>query len=124
MPGNVTLRLVGCAFLGALVAAVGTGVHRMSPPSGLLLAYLTVLTAAVLVRAWARAAGMVVLALAVLATVLAMAFVRPGGDVVVAADAVGYAWLAGAAVVVLAGLLPRRLFSDSPLGAASHDPQA
>ena len=83
---------------------------------GLVLAYVAVASAAVLVRAWVGAGGMAVLALAVLGTVLAMAFVRPGGDVIVADGSIGYAWLAGAGVVVLAGLLPRRMFSDRPFG--------
>lgn len=116
MSRNPVARLLGCAVLGVVVALVGTGVHRMNPPWGLVLAYLAVLSSAVLVRAWARGGGMAVLALAILGTTLAASYVRPGGDVLIGDGPVGYAWLAGAAAVGLAALLPRRMFSDRPMG--------
>ncbi len=112
-------RLLGSAVLGVVVGVVGTGVHRLDPPSGLLLALGVVASAGVLVRAWAGGRGMLVLGGALLLTVAAMALPGPGGDVLVAAQPVGYAWYGGALVVALVGLLPRRWFSDRPLGGAS-----
>ena len=123
MSRHPVVRVLGCAVLGVVVALVGTGVHRLNPPWGLVLAYLTVLSAAVLVRAWARAGGLVVLGAAVLGTTLAAAYVRPGGDVLVGDGPVGYAWIAGALVVAVAGVLPRRMFSDRPMGNAQPPPE-
>lgn len=111
------VHVLGSVAVGVLVGLVGTGIHRFSPPLGLLLAYLTVLSAAVLVRAWARGAGLLGLAVGLGGTVLAMAYVRPGDDVIVVGDGLGYGWLAGVAVVGLALVLPRRWFSDRPIGA-------
>jgi len=115
-PGRVGARLLGCLALGVAVGVVGTGVHRLNPPLGILLAYLTVASSAVLARAWVGARGMLALAAGLLATVGAMTFVRPGDDVIIADQAVGWAWLAGVLVVGLVGLLPRRMFDDHALG--------
>lgn len=111
-------HLLGSAVLGVIVGVVGTGVHRLNPPSGLVLALGVVASAGVLVRAWAGTRGMLALGLALLATVGSMALPGPGGDVLVAAQPVGYVWCGGALVVALVGLLPRRWFSDRPLGDA------
>lgn len=112
------LRAIGCVLLGVVVGLVGTGVHRLNPPVGLVLAYLAVASAAILVRAWAGSRGLVVLAGSLLVTVLAMSVFTPGDDVIVVRDGVGYAWLGGAVIVALVGTLPRRLFSDRPFGRA------
>lgn len=107
-------HVIGSALLGLVVGVVGTGVHRANDPWGLVLAYLTVLAAAVLARAWGRGRATTAYALALAAMVLAMGFVRPGGDVLITDDAIGYAWLAAPALVLVVALLPARLFSDEP----------
>lgn len=108
-------QLLGSLLLGVVVGVVGTGVHRVNQPWGLVLAYLTVLSAAVLVRAWARGRGLVAFGLGLAAVVLAMAYVRPGGDVLVTDEGIGYAWLASPALLVVALALPRRMFADAPM---------
>lgn len=102
--------------MGAVVGLVGTGIHRSAPPFGLGLAFLTVLVAAVLARAWAGLPGMVSLGLGLVTLVGLLALRGPGGDVLIAADPVGYAWYGGALVVALAGLAPATWFSDQPVG--------
>lgn len=115
--GAAVARLVGCLLLGVVVGIVGTGVHRASQPWGLVLALGTVVSAGVLARAWARGGGVSALAVGLAATVLAMAYVRPGEDVLVADETVGYVWLAAPLVLVAVVLaLPRRMFGERPLG--------
>ena len=109
-------RTFGSAIVGLVVAAVGTGIHRANPPWGLVLALLIVFSAAVMVRAWARLPGVVALATFLGLTILAMGLLDLGGDVIIAAQPVGYAWLASVAAVAVVGLLPRRWFSDEPIG--------
>lgn len=111
-------RLFGSAALGVVVGVVGTGVHRLNVPFGLVLALLVVASAGVLVRAWAGARGMVLLAALLLLTIVVMGRPGPGGDLLIVAQPVGYAWYASAVVVAAVGLLPRRWFSDEPLGQA------
>ena len=109
-------RMLGTALLGVVVAAVGTGIHRVNPPWGIVLALLTVFSAAVMARAWARRSGVVALCAAVVLTILAMGTIGPGGDVIIAAQPIGYVWLASGVVVAAVGLLPRGWFSDEPIG--------
>ena len=69
-----------------------------------------------LARAWARWPGVLLLAGVVLTVVLAVAFVRPGGDVIITNEPIGYAWF-GSALVILAMLaLPRRWFGEQQIG--------
>jgi hypothetical protein len=112
--------VLGTAVMGVVVAAVGTGIHRANPPWGIALALLTVFSAAVMARAWARRSGVVALGAALVLTILAMGVVGPGGDVIIAAQPVGYAWLASVVAVAVVGLLPRRWFSDEPIGRRSE----
>jgi hypothetical protein len=114
LTGRVLARLLSVGVLGGVVGVVGTGIHRLAPPWGIALALLTVFAAAVLARAWAGGAGLLALALGVFAVVGLLGGPGPGGDVIVALQPVGIAWYLGALVVVLAGLLPRRWFSDVP----------
>ncbi|GEN79634.1 hypothetical protein [Actinotalea fermentans] len=107
-------HVLGSVALGLVVGVVGTGVHRANDPWGLVLAYGTVLAAAVLTRAWGRARAMVAYTLALAAMVLAMGFVRPGGDVLITDEGIGYAWLAAPALVLVVAVLPARWFSDQP----------
>lgn len=112
---NRSWQLVGSVLLGVVVGVVGTGVHRANQPWGLVLAYLTVVSAAVLARAWGRGLALVAYGLGLLSMVLAMAFWGPGGDVLVADQGIGYAWISGPALVLVVALLPARLFSDRPM---------
>ncbi|MBX9244162.1 hypothetical protein ICW40_04985 [Actinotalea ferrariae] len=114
--GRTLARLAGTFVIGVVVGVVGTAVHRWQVPWGLVLALVTVLCAGVLARAWVGWAGMLLVALAVVTTVAILAGRGPGGDLLVAAQPVGYVWYGGALVVALAGLAPRRWFSDRPLG--------
>lgn len=117
MPPTLTpLRAVGVIALGLAVGFVGTGIHRANQPVGLILALSIAASAGVLARAWTRWPGVVLLAAAVLAVLLVVNFVRPGGDVVIAAQPVGYAWFGSALVVLATLLLPRRWFSERPIG--------
>lgn len=114
-PPLATGRVVGSLVVGVVVGAVGTGIHRLNPPWGVLLALLIVFSAAIMARAWAGTPGVLSLGGGLLLTVAAMAGLGPGGDVVIAAQPVGYAWLAGVLMVGAAGLLPRSWFSDEPI---------
>lgn len=112
-PGVV--RVLCCLVPGVVVGVVGTGVHRAYQPWGLVLGYLTVVSAAVLARAWVRGRGTLAFGTGLLATLVAAAYLTPGGDVIIAGDGIGYAWIAAPVLVAVAALLPRRLFSDRPL---------
>lgn len=111
-------RHLGLLALGVLVALVGTGVHRASPPWGLVLALLVVASAGVLARAWVGWTGLLTVGMAVVTTVAVLAGRGPGGDVLVALDALGVVWYGGGAAVGVAALLPRRWFADTAVGAA------
>lgn len=106
-------RWLGAAVVGAVIGVVGTAVHRAVPPWGLLLALGTVLAGGVLARAWAGWVGMLALALGVMTVVGLLGQGGPGGDVIIAAQPIGYVWYLGAAVVALAGALPARWFRDT-----------
>lgn len=112
LTGRVLGRLLATGLLGVVIGVVGTGIHRVSPPWGLLLALVTVLVAGVVARAWTGGAGVLALALGVLAVVGLLGGPGPGGDVLVAREPVGVAWYLGTLVVVLVALLPRRWFAD------------
>ncbi|WP_246169083.1 DUF6113 family protein [Actinotalea subterranea] len=119
--GRVLARLAAMGLLGVVVGVVGTVVHRWHMPWGLVLALASVLSASVVARAWTGWAGMLSVGLGVALAVGVLAVEGPGGDVLVAAQPVGYVWYGGALVTVLAGLLPARWFSERPVGRA---PQA
>lgn len=113
--GRTLGRLAATLLVGVVVGLIGTVVHRWDQPWGLVLALGAVLASGVLARAWAGWAGMLLVGLGVVTTVAVLAVRGPGGDVLVAAEPVGYVWYAGALVVLLAGLAPRRWFSDRPV---------
>lgn len=117
LTGRTLARYLGAGLLGVVVGVVGTGVHRAERPWGLVLALLTVVVAAVLVRAWTGGAGLLALGLGVVTVVGLLGGPGPGGDVVVALDPYGVVWYAGAVLVAVAAVLPRRWFSDRPTGA-------
>lgn len=110
-------RLLGNVLVGLVIGVVGTGIHRATQPWGLVLALVTVLAGGVLARAWGDWAAMLALALGVTSAVAVLGVRGPGGDVLIAATTVGYVWYCGALMVVVAGLLPARWFSDRLLGA-------
>ena len=116
LSGRVLARCAGSVLLGVVIGVVGTAVHRVRPPGGLLLALLLVLVGGILARAWNGWVTMLALAMGVATAVGALAVSGPGGDVLIAADTLGYVWYAGALVVALAGLAPRGWFSDRPVG--------
>ena len=99
-------------LLGLVVVLVGTIAHRGAPPWGLVLAVLAVLSGAVLARILGEGLALGVYGGAVLVvTQLANSF-RPGGDVLVAADPLGYSWLALPLLMcAVAAFLPHRWFA-------------
>lgn len=116
MPAALTLpRALGVAVLGLVVAFVGTAVHRLHQPVGLVLALAIVLSAAVLTRAWSGWRGVLLLGLVHGLGLLVLSRRGPGGDVLIAAQTVGDVWFGGVALVPLSLLLPRRWFADRPL---------
>ena len=90
------LRYVACGLLGVLLGVIGTAVHRWEQPWGLVLALACVLSSAVLARAWTGWVGPLALAMGLVVTVGVLALEGPGGDVLIAAQPVGYIWYAGA----------------------------
>jgi hypothetical protein len=109
-------RAIGVLSLGFLAGAIGTGVHRASQPAGLILAFAIVASAAVTVRAWTGVGGVLAFDLALGATLVLLGLRGPGGDVLIPAQGIGYAWYASVLVVVAVLGLPRRWFSDRQLG--------
>ena len=120
MPATLTsLRALGVIALGLFVGTVGTGIHRASAPAGLILALATAASAGVLVRAWTGWRGVPLLAGALLVAILVLSLVRPGGDVVVAAEDRSYWWFASVPVVLATLALPKRWFSERQIGRAA-----
>lgn len=111
-----TIGVLVSLLAGLVMGALGTVVHRFTLeglPVGIVLGLAGVLAAAVAARAIAGGGGLLLAALAVVGTTQAMAFLRPGGDVLVTNEAISYAWLFGAPIAcVLAALLPARWFGD------------
>lgn len=104
--------------LGVVVAAIGTLVHRarldLTPggvvlPYGMVLAFALVLVATLLARSLGRGTAIIGAGLGVLGTVQALTYLGGAGDVLVAQDTLGLAWLAvSLAGVVVAAFLPAR----------------
>ncbi|PYF96811.1 N-acetylglucosaminyl deacetylase, LmbE family [Georgenia satyanarayanai] len=111
-----TVGVLVSLLAGLVMGALGTVVHRFTLedlPVGIVLGLAGVLAAAVAARAIAGGGGLLLAALAVVGTTQAMAFLRPGGDVLVTNEAISYAWLFGAPIAcVTAALLPARWFGD------------
>jgi len=115
------IEIVVSAILGAIVASVGAIAYRSFPPIGLILSALLVLTALVFVRAWGGWTA--VLAFAVPFVALTTIFARqgPGGDLLIAGDSLGYAWLiASTLAVLIACVLPARLLGAARQGAVAE----
>ncbi len=111
----VLARWAGSLLLGVVIGVIGTGVHRMSRPWGLVLALALVLLGGVVARAWSGGGGMLALGLGVATSTAILGVEGPGGDVLVPADAYGYVWYAGGLMVAAALLLPRAWFREHPL---------
>ncbi len=56
---------------------------------------------------------MLAVGLGVATATAVLAVQGPGGDVLIAADTIGYIWYGGAVVAAVALILPRSWFSDS-----------
>ena len=115
-------RLLLHAVLGALGVAVGglgSFVHAQvvaGVPVGLLCAYaLTAVTLVMAGLATRARTGPAAVAAGWLVAVLLLSAPRPEGDLVVAADPLGYAWSLGGLVVVTLGVAaPWPLLASGP----------
>lgn len=102
--------IVVSAVLGAIVALVGGVAHRGYPPFGVILCVLLVLVATVFVRAWANWLGVVSFVIPYMVITFVFTQQGPTGSLLIAGDALGYAWLyGGVGAFVIAVLLPARL---------------
>ena len=105
-----SLGYVILAVAGLLVATVGSVAYRSIPPFGVALCVAMVLMGAVFARTWLSWSGLGIYALLCVGAVFLWTLEGPGGSVLIAADGLGYGWLAGAAgAIVVAALLPRKL---------------
>ena len=115
--GGRAAGLAMCVVVGVVMALLGTVVHRYAIgdwPVGILLGLAGVLAGGIAARAVAGANGLLVVVIAVVLTSQAMTFVRPGQDILVTDQPIGYVWLFGApAVCLVAAFLPRRWFADT-----------
>ncbi|WP_042215089.1 hypothetical protein [Demequina mangrovi] len=102
------------AVLGALVALVGAGSHRAYGWFGVTAGLLLVAAASTFSRAWRAYAGLSIFAAAWVILTSLLATAGPGGSApLILSDARGLTWVyGGAIVVVVVGLLPRRLLGD------------
>ncbi|UFU02287.1 PIG-L family deacetylase [Ruania suaedae] len=114
VPGwYVLLMRAFTGLLGVVMAAAATAFHRWEPPFGVMLSLLAIICSGTLSRAFADRLGVLVHAVAVVATVLALTYLGPGGDVIVTDEPIGTIWLVGSVVVTaVPALLPRRWFRD------------
>ena len=97
------------AALGAIVALVGGGAHRSYAWIGLSLCLLLVAVASVFARAWHGYVGLAVLASVWFTMTGVLAGEGPGGSALIPTDALGLAWVIGAAIVMgLTAMVPRR----------------
>jgi len=110
-------KMLATVAAGVLVGAVGTVMHRASPPWGLVGALALALAAAVTARAWAGLPTWLGYLAGLFATVQTMGQSGPGGDVLVPqGEAIGWVWVIGSLVLAVAvGALPRRWYDDRPL---------
>lgn len=101
--------------MGVIFAFAGTAFHRWTPPWGLIMALVAVAAGGVLARTFADRRGALGYALAVTVTVFMTTWWRPGGDVLVTAQPIGYIWLVGALVAGVVGMAaPKGWFRDEP----------
>lgn len=115
-PALTPLRAVGVVLVGVLVGLAGTGIHRANQPIGVVLALAIAASAGVLVRAWTRWRGVLLLAGALALAIGVLAAVAPGGDVLIVDQGISYVWFSSVLVVLAATALPRAWFSDKQVG--------
>ncbi|MFV0634209.1 hypothetical protein [Demequina sp.] len=87
---------------GVITASVGAVAHRGYPPFGVLACVVMVALAAVFARAWLGYGGLGVFAGTWMVATFVWSLEGPGGSVLIAQDALGVAWLAGASIVIVA----------------------
>lgn len=87
---------------GLITALVGAVAHRSVPPVGAILCVALMVAATIFARSWKDWMGIGVFAgcWAVMTGVLAQE--GPGGSVLIATDALGYTWLIGGALAIIA----------------------
>jgi len=96
--------LAVCLGGGSALGLIGTFTHQSLPPLGVAIALITIALYIVGLRAWGGVrtpAAVGLIGVGLVATPLAMV---TGGSVLVPANAVGYAWLAGIALIALLAL--------------------
>lgn len=110
------------AFAGLLSALAGTSVHRVGDTWGVALAIGLVFAGSVFARVTANWIGLAAYAAGLFVLLALFAGPGPGGSVVIADDAVGYAWMLGsAAAALLPAALPRKWIVATPRHAAPAD---
>lgn len=104
-----------CFVLGVMVGLVGTIAHRSVQPWGLVAALVTLVAVCTVARATAGVGSHLAAGTGWLIAVQVLSSGGPGGDVLVPAELVGYVWVYGGLVAVLAPLLaPRSWFAEVP----------
>lgn len=99
--------------VGVLVALLGTVVHRAAQPWGLLLALAATVSGAVLARGLGGGAGLAAFGGGLLVITQLASSYRPAGDVLIASDPVGYAWLYASVVMcAVVAFLPAGWFAS------------
>lgn len=90
------------AIVGLVAAVVGATAYRTIPPFGVILCIVLMLVATIFARTWKEWSGIGVFAgvWAVMTYVLSLE--GPGGSLLIATDVLGYAWLLGASLAVVA----------------------
>ncbi|WP_062516655.1 hypothetical protein [Demequina gelatinilytica] len=108
---RIVSSCLAIALMGALVALVGAGSHRAYGWFGAAACLLLVAAASMFSRAWRGFLGLGVFAFPWVALTTLLSTAGPGGSApLIVADAHGLTWVyGGAAVIVVVGLLPRRL---------------
>ncbi|MCL3862591.1 DUF6113 family protein [Actinotalea sp. K2] len=122
LSGRVLARWAGALLVGLVVGVVGTAVHRAMVPWGLVLALATVLSAAVLARAWSGLAGVLAVAAGTFLAVQLMGGRGPGGDVLIPAQSLSVIWAYGhLGLYAVAAFAPRGWFVDEARSRPGRD---
>jgi hypothetical protein len=104
------LAYVVLAVAGVVIALVGASAHRAVPPVGVILSIVLVLCATVFARSWKNWSGIGVFAGAWAIMTYVVSLEGPGGSVLIATDALGYAWLIGGVLaIIVVCMVPRSL---------------
>ncbi len=115
------IEIVVSAILGAIVASVGAIAHRSYPPIGMILSALLVVAALTFARAWGGWTAVIAFAVPFVGLTFLYARPGPGGDLLIAGDSLGYAWLIASTIaVVIVCVLPARLLGATHRSAPSQ----